>query len=306
MVKQTLYFGNPSRLSVENRQLKIQLSSSLPDGSDTIYRSIEDIGVIVIDSPQISITSSVISELIKAGAVIISCDSKHLPAGLMFNMAANSMQTEHYRYQIESTLPLRKRLWQQTVSAKIRNQGCLLNRLTNQQHRCMSVWAKKVKSGDRDNMEARAAAYYWKNLFNDNKGFRRHRYGDEPNSLLNYGYSILRAILCRGLVSSGLHPSIGIFHRNKYNPFCLADDVMEPYRPIVDKLVLEIIADTLNPSLENKEVKRRLLSIGTCDVKISGNTRPLMVAASETTASLVKCFRRESRIIRYPDFTHEE
>ena len=243
------------------------------------------------------------SELMSAGAVIVSCDNKHLPSGLMFNLDGNSTQTEHFKHQINSSLPLRKRLWQQTVTAKIHNQGCLLDRHTGEQHNCMHVWAKKVKSGDSDNLEARAAAYYWKNLFDSNKNFRRDRYGDDPNTLLNYGYAILRAVVCRSIVGSGLHPSIGIFHRNKYNAFCLADDIMEPYRPYVDKLVLDILHEFDNPSLENKDVKRCLLSIGTTDVKISNQTRPLMVAATETTASLVKCFKREAKQIKYPDIS---
>ena len=164
----------------------------------------------------------------------------------------------------------------------------------------MKVWASEVKSGDSDNMEARAAAYYWKNLF-PIEGFNRDRDGISPNNLLNYGYAILRAVVARGLVTSGLLPTLGIHHHNRYNAYCLADDIMEPYRPYVDELVYNIVASDMDCNVLNKDLKAKLLMIPTLDVVIVGKRSPLMVAVSQTTASLYKCFSGELRKIVYPE-----
>jgi CRISPR-associated protein Cas1 len=232
-------------------------------------------------------------------AAIVSCDSKHLPYGLMLPMSQHHAFTEKMYAQMESSEPLRKNLWQQTVAAKISNQAAVLKSLGIDAAN-MDYWASQVKSGDPDNYEARAAAYYWDNLFEQYDGFRRHRYGDAPNNLLNYGYAILRAIVARALVGSGLFTALGIHHKNKYNPYCLADDIMEPYRPYTDALVLEILKD--NPELEelSTPIKARLLSIATVDISIDKQTSPLMVGVQRTTASVRKCFEGESRKIIYP------
>ena len=166
----------------------------------------------------------------------------------------------------------------------------------------MRVWANDVRSGDATNLEARAAAYYWKCLFPNIPDFTRMRNGVSPNNLLNYGYAIVRAIIARALVAAGLLPTLGIHHHNRYNAYCLADDIMEPYRPYVDELVYHIVeqygADNL--SLTN-EIKTALLSIPTIDVVISGKRSPLMVGVTQTTASLYRCFSGEQRIIAYPE-----
>ena len=164
----------------------------------------------------------------------------------------------------------------------------------------MKVWASEVKSGDSDNMEARAAAYYWRNLFPID-GFTRDRDGISPNNLLNYGYAILRAVVARGLVSSGLLPTLGIHHHNRYNAYCLADDIMEPYRPYVDELVCQIVASGTDYKVLTKELRGKLLTIPTLEVVISGKRSPLMVAVGQTTASLYKCFSGELRKISYPE-----
>ena len=164
----------------------------------------------------------------------------------------------------------------------------------------MRIWAADVKSGDPDNLEARAAAYYWKNLF-EIEGFTRDREGIPPNNLLNYGYAILRAVVARGLVVSGLLPTLGIHHHNRYNAYCLADDIMEPYRPYVDDLVYGIVKSGRGYEVLTKEIKGRLLSIPTLDVVISGKRSPLMIAVGQTTASLYKCFSGELRRLSYPE-----
>ena len=164
----------------------------------------------------------------------------------------------------------------------------------------MQVWANDVRSGDPDNLEARAAVYYWKNLFGHTSGFVREREGVAPNNLLNYGYAVLRAVVARSLVASGLLPTLGIHHHNRYNAYCLADDIMEPYRPYVDRLVYDI-TEQYGVDVElSKDIKAELLTIPTLDVVIAGKRSPLMIASSQTTASLYKCFSGELRKIVYP------
>lgn len=297
MIKQTLYFGNPAYLSLKDRQLVIRL----PDKDQSITRPIEDIGVIVIDNKQITLTSGLIEALLANNCALITCDSSHLPVGLMLPLCGNTTQTERFRHQLSASLPLKKQLWQQTISQKIANQAQVLKVCFGVEVGNMLSWSKNVKSGDSDNLEARAAAYYWRNMFDDEEVFIRDREGEPPNNLLNYGYAILRAIVARGLVSSGLLPTLGIHHHNRYNAYCLADDIMEPYRPYVDELVVNIRKEFDNTDFLNKEIKKRLLSIPTIEVRINNHRRPLMVAVSETTASLYKCFSGELRKIAYPE-----
>jgi len=219
----------------------------------------------------------------------------------------HSEQSERFRNQINASLPLKKNLWQQTVTAKILNQAALLkeNGVTVQN---MLHWAKSVTSGDTQNHEARAAAYYWQNLFDvpdlpDGKtGFNRQQGGIPPNNLLNYGYAILRGITARAIVSSGMHPTLGIFHRNKYNAYCLADDIMEPYRPFVDLVVKDIVQTEDNIEELTVELKAQLLGVIAIDVMLDGKRSPLMVAMSRTTNSLYECFSGISRKILYPEY----
>ena len=150
-------------------------------------------------------------------------------------------------------------------------------------------------------MEARAAAYYWSSIFPHLDSFRRDRDGDPPNNLLNYGYAILRAVVARSLVISGLLPTLGIHHHNRYNAYCLADDVMEPYHPYVDGLVCEIMESGKDYSRLTTELKAKLLSLPVVEVGIQGRRSPLMVAVAQTTASLYKCFNGELRKIIYPE-----
>ena len=297
MIKQTLYFGNPAYLSLKDRQLVIRL----PDKDQSITRPIEDIGVIVIDNKQITLTSGLIEALLANNCALITCDSSHLPVGLMLPLCGNTKQSERFRHQLSASLPLKKQLWQQTISQKIANQAQVLKVCFGVEVGNMLSWSKNVKSGDSDNLEARAAAYYWRNMFDDEDVFIRDREGEPPNNLLNYGYAILRAIVARGLVGSGLLPTLGIHHHNRYNAYCLADDIMEPYRPYVDELVVNIRKEFDNTDFLDKEIKKRLLSIPTIEVRINNHRRPLMVAVSETTASLYKCFSGELRKIAYPE-----
>ena len=308
MIKKTLYFGNPAYLSLRDAQLVIKLpevvrNNTLPEHfkqKAEITKPIEDLGVVVLDNKQITVTSGVLEALLENNCAVITCDSKSMPVGLMLPLYGNTTQNERFRHQLDASLPLKKQLWQQTVKVKIENQSAVLKKCMGEEIRCMKVWASDVKSGDSENMEARAAAYYWKNLFPID-GFTRGRDGVPPNNLLNYGYAILRAVVARGLVSSGLLPTLGIHHHNRYNAYCLADDIMEPYRPYVDELVFQIVASGIDYEVLTKEIKGRLLTIPTLEVVISGKRSPLMVAVGQTTASLYKCFSGELRKISYPE-----
>lgn len=310
MIKRTLYFGNPAYLSLRNKQLIVKLpevekNDSIPnDLKKQAEKSIpiEDIGVVILDNKRITITQGVIEALLDNNSALITCNSERMPVGLMLPLSGNKTQTERFRDQINASLPLKKQLWQQTVQAKIRNQAYVLSSKNKTIIENMKAWATDVKSGDPDNYEARAAVYYWANLFSEIEGFSRYREGIPPNNLLNYGYAILRAIVARSLVASGLLPTFGIHHRNKYNAYCLADDIMEPYRPFVDKLVCDIVADAANIEELSQEIKFRLLNIPVLDVIIDEQRSPLMIAIGETTASLYKCFSGTLRKIKYPSF----
>jgi CRISPR-associated protein Cas1 len=309
MIKKTLCFSNPAYLSLRDRQLIIKMpevenAKNLLDNikkEAEITRPIEDIGVVVLDHKQITITTGVLDALLENNCAVITCDSRSMPVGLLLPLSGNTTQSERFRHQIEASLPLRKQLWQQTIQYKIRNQMMVLKQSSNAETKCMQRWINDVKSGDTDNQEARAAAYYWKNLFGHIDGFVRDREGISPNHLLNYGYAILRAVVARSLVASGLLPTFGIHHHNRYNAYCLADDIMEPYRPYVDKLVYDITNQYGEDIELSKDIKAELLSIPTLDVVIGGKRSPLMVGVSQTTASLYKCYSGELRKIAYPE-----
>ena len=298
MIKRVLYFGNPAYLKIKNDQLIIEQ----PNNPKTIEACIEDIGVVILDNPQITMSHAVVTRLLDNNAAIITCDDKHLPVGLMLPLEGNSLQSERFKDQIQATEPLKKQLWQQTIAAKIRNQALLLKHVGLDDTPIMR-WSKEVKSGDSNNTEAKAAVYYWRHIFSSKiPYFYRDRMGESPNNLLNYGYAILRGIVARGLVSSGLLPTLGIHHHNKYNAYCLADDIMEPYRPFVDKLVWDMVATDMPLDEMGKEHKQILLGISVMDIQFEDFKSPLMVGLQTTTASLAKCYAGESRKIIYPSF----
>ena len=297
MLKRTLFFGNPAYLSTKNEQMVV----TFPD-KEQEQRTvpIEDIAVVVMENQQITITNGLLEKLVNRGVAVINCNQQHLPIGMFLPLSGHTEQTERFRNQMNASVPLKKNLWQQTITAKILNQAALLKEngipVQNMLH-----WAKSVTSGDTQNHEAKAAAYYWQNLF-DIPDFNRQQGGIPPNNLLNYGYAILRGITARALVSSGMHPTFGIFHRNKYNAYCLADDIMEPYRPFVDLIVKDIIDTQDNIEELTTDIKKQLLEALAMDVMIDGKRSPLMVAMSRTTNSLYECFSGISRKILYPEY----
>lgn len=313
MIKKTLYFGNPAYLSLRQGQMVIRLpdivkNETLPERmkqQGEITKPVEDIGIVILDNRQITITQGLLEALLENNSAVITCDNRSMPVGLMLPLCGNTVQSERFRDQIDASLPLKKQLWQQTVKAKISNQAAVLSHWTGKETRCMKRWENDVRSGDSDNLEGRAAAYYWKSLFSDFenlKDFTRGRDGIFPNNMLNYGYAILRAIVARALVSSGMLPTLGIHHHNRYNAYCLADDIMEPYRPYVDELVYSLVKESGGQEIDlTRKIKAKLLSIPTTDVVISGKRSPLMVAVSQTTASLYRCFSGELRRIAYPE-----
>ena len=294
MIKRTIYIGNPAYLKLFQNQLLVQEPRSKERLGSV---PIEDIALLFLDHHQITITTQVITKLQGNNVAIITTDAHHMPFGLMLPFYGHSEYSERIKHQIQASEPLKKQLWKQTVKQKIKNQKGLLE-LFDKSTKNMDVYFENVKSGDTTNMEGIAAQHYWKYLFDD---FTRERFGGAPNNMLNFGYAILRSIVARALVSSGLLPVLGIFHKNKYNPYCLADDIMEPYRPFVDKMVYNYISNNPNPSEINREIKAYLLQIATQDVVIDDKVRPLMVAVTTTTASLYKCLSGEARLILYPE-----
>jgi len=296
MIKRTLYFGNPAYLSMKDSQLVVDK----PD-ADKVTIPIEDIGVVLLDNPQVTVTHPLLNALLNNNTAVVTCNEKHMPSGVLLPLEGNTLQSERYADQINASLPLKKQLWQQTVQAKIANQAALLQEL-GVDIEPMQYFQRSVRSGDPDNYEGRAAAFYWKCLFDGvvDGEFVRGRFEDDPNNLLNYGYAVLRAIVARSLVGSGLLPTLGIHHRNKYNAFCLADDIMEPYRPFVDRLVLSILKDFRDVTELTTEIKSKLLVIPAIDVIIDGKSSPLMIATQRTTASLNDCFEGCSRKLLYP------
>lgn len=305
MIKRTLYFGNPAYLSLKMKQIVIKMpqknDGDLPIGEDVVKTiPIEDTGIVILDNKQITITQGLMEALLENNCALITCDSKRMPTGLMLPLAGNTIQTERFKSQIEASLPLKKQLWQQTIEAKISNQAAVLKYVTGEPQNNMLKWAGSVKSGDSENMEARAAVYYWKTIFAD-EFFTRDNDSDGRNGLLDYGYAILRAIVARALVGAGLIPTLGIHHHNRYNAYCLADDIMEPYRPYVDKLVLDILEEDSCATI-SQSVKTKLLGLPVTEVIINEHRSPLMLAVSQTVSSLVKCYRGESRRLIYPEF----
>lgn len=305
MIKRTLCFSNPAYLSLKYAQLvvrfpeveKADMLQSIKDEAQ-ITIPIEDIGVVVLDHRQITITQALLAALLENNTAIITCNDRHLPIGLNLPLTGNSVQNERFRMQLDASLPLKKQLWQQTVQQKILNQAAVLSAQGIEQ-RNMQAWAKEVKSGDTENMEGRAAAYYWRNVFPQIPDFVRGQDELPPNNLLNYGYAILRALVARALVAAGLLPTLGIHHHNRYNAYCLADDIMEPYRPYVDKEVIRLTQMGEYNEI-TAEFKKELLALPVLEVTINGKRSPMMVAVQTTANSLVKCFAGEQRKLIYP------
>jgi len=299
MIKKTLYFGNPAYLKLKQAQLVVKRPDPRnPEREQERTVPIEDIGVVVLDHQQITISHGALTAFSEANVAVIVCGSDHMPLSLQLNLDGHHVQQEIFRYQLDSSVPLRKNLWMQVIQAKIRNQAAVLiaHGLPGE---ALLEYARNVRSGDPDNYEARAAAVYWRSVFPQSMAFFRRRDGQPPNNLLNYGYAILRAVVARSLVASGLLPTLGIHHHNRYNAYCLADDIMEPFRPAVDGLVVDLVCKGGHDlSVLSTELKGQLLQVPTLDVHMVGEKSPLMIAVQRTTASLARCFQgTEKRLV---------
>ena len=295
MLKRTLFISNPYYLSLKNKQLQV----SERGGMVLKTAPVEDIGFLVLDHPQISFSMKLVEELSEYNVATVFCNSKHMPSSMLLPLDAHHIQSELFRAQVAASEPLKKNLWKQTIEAKVKNQAALLDKLGKKSVQLKSI-AKTIKSGDSDNREGFAARIYWTALLG--KEFIRDRYGEPPNNFLNYGYIILRSAVARALAGSGLLATLGIHHRNRYNAFCLADDIMEPYRPYVDEIAYVLDEKYPGTFTLEKEHKAELLQLMVTDVTIGENKRPLMIALSQTTASLGRCFSGDARKIVYPEF----
>lgn len=290
MLKKSLLLENKASISTKNLQLVIKTEtreSTIP---------IEDIGYLVIDHPEIYLSIPALNLLIDNNTAVIICNTNHLPNGMFLNLNSHHIQQEIFKNQINVSAPLKKQLWQQTITEKITNQGILLQKITLKTNN-FDFLASKVLSGDSSNMEGVAANFYWKSFFEHN--FKRERFGDYPNNFLNYGYAILRAATARALSGSGLLNTLGIHHKSKYNAFALADDIMEPFPPIVDEKVAEIMQNYSEQEL-NTTIKAELLQILTRTVYFKEEKSPLMVALQKTASSLQQCYTGERKKIKYP------
>ena len=300
MIKRTICIENACFLKFSNEQMVVSYRhiKGMEDKPDKTV-PIEDLGMLVLEHQQISLTHYLLDKLVSANVAVITCNDTHHPTGLLMPLESNTLQSERFRAQIEASEPLKKQLWQQTVKAKISNQAAVIKKWEGKYNLLTSL-AASVRSGDEGNNEAVAAAHYWQNLFPPSWNFYRKRDGTAPNNLLNYGYAIVRAGMARAITGAGLLPTLGIFHRNRYNAYCLADDMMEPYRPYVDVVVRTIIDNTSAVATLTQELKVELLKIPTLDVLIDGDKSPLMVAMQRTAVSLARCYAGEQRKLLLP------
>lgn len=294
MIYRVIQITKPMHLSVKLRQLQLTDKET----GELAERPIEDLGVLVVEHPQVTWTHLLMQELMERNVAVVVCDARHMPSGLMLPLSGNTLQQERFAAQVNAGLPLKKQLWQQTIKAKVQNQAGMLESL-GKEGQALRYLARQVRSGDADNHEAQAAQRYWSQLFLHE--FRREREGDWPNPALNYGYAILRAATARALVAAGLLPTLGIHHHNRYNAYALADDIMEPYRPYVDSMVVEALE--IGHVELTKECRQFLLSTLHVDVLDDKGKGPLIVALHRTAQSLVRSYQTGECSISYPAFS---
>ena len=296
MLRKTVEFSTPgTRLSVKHSQLVVD-RPNLPRAT----LPIEDLGVVIVDDVRATYTQSVLYSLLEAGATLMVTDRDHLPAGMMLPLDAHHVQTERHRAQIEASAPVRKRTWQALVCAKIKQQATVLSHFAGDDAG-LARMARRVRSDDRDNLEAQAAQRYWPRLFG--KSFRRNREAEGVNALLNYGYAVVRAAVARAVVATGLIPSLGVHHRHRGNPFCLADDLLEPYRPYVDWRVRQMVGNGAEstPDLSVRRNRGALLSLLNETVRVGGRREPLLLGLHSSAASLCRTLTGGDRTLALPE-----
>jgi CRISPR-associated protein Cas1 len=284
----------PARLAVRNSLLVIRRASG-----EEVTMPLADLAVLVVSHPQVSYTQAVLAELVAQGGAFVACNPQHLPVGMLLPLDAHYVQTERFAVQVRASLPLRKRLWREIVRAKVRAQGLLLSAIHGNDTGLIAL-ATQVRSGDPSNIEAQASRRYWPALFAD-PAFRRNRDAQDQNRLLNYGYAILRAIVARAIAAAGLHPSLGLHHHNRYNSFCLADDLMEPFRPKVDGAVWGIVVKSGPAATLDRATKAALLQAITGRVTVQGESRTVFDAASIAASSLVAVLEKRAKRLILPE-----
>lgn len=286
--------AEPVRLNVSLDRLSIEREAKEP-----LTIPFDEVGVLVAAHRQVALTQAVLSRLMTHGGVYVACDEKSMPIGMMMPLTGHHLQAERFQQQAEVSLPTKKRLWQQLIEAKVKAQAGLLRDLYRDDAGLLAL-SEKVRSGDPDNIEGLASRRYWPVLFGD-PSFHRDRDAGDQNRLLNYGYAVLRATIARAICASGLHPSLGLHHHNRYDAFCLADDVMEPFRPLVDRVVVGIVSGQGPEAPLDRENKSALIGAIMGRYEIEGETRSLFDVAAKTTASLAKVFAGESKDLALPD-----
>jgi CRISP-associated protein Cas1 len=285
---------DPARLSVRTSLLVIERG-----GEPEVTVPLEEVAVLMLANPVITLTQPVLARLSESGAMVVICDTKRMPAAMMLPLEAHFVQGERFVKQAAASAPLQNRLWQSIVKAKISHQAKTLLGIRGHDAGLPEL-LPKVRSGDPSNVEGEAARRYWPVLFN-HPDFRRSRYGGGPNSLLNYGYAVLRAIIARGICAAGLHPSLGLHHHNRYDAFRLADDLMEPYRPIVDQVAASYCErNGLGAKLE-REAKALLLGALLNPVPMAGKSRTLFDSAQRTAGSLADVLAGKRRTLLLPE-----
>ena len=284
----------PARLSVRLSQLIIER-----DDKPEATVPLEDLAVLVVSHPCVSYTHAVLSGIIEAGGAFVVCDHRHMPIAMLLPIESHSTQAERFVRQTEASEPTKKRAWQQIIQAKVRAQGRLLKELHGDDRGLLHL-AGRVASGDSTNIESQASRRYWPVLFADEK-FKRDREADDQNRFLNYGYAVLRAIVARAVCAAGLHPSFGVHHHNRYDAFCLADDLMEPFRPTVDAAVVRWIAEHGSAGVLDREAKAALIGALTGRFDLDGESRTLFDIVARTASSLAAVFGGESKELLLPD-----
>jgi len=297
MIKRIVDISENAWLHVRQNQLIIER-----DGEEIGSLPVEDLGVLILEHPAIVVSQKAVIACQQQGAVIVFCDERRLPYSITLSVAeGHTLHSKIIREQIAATLPTKKRLWKQVIQYKIRYQHETLQSL-NKSSKAIERLAHLVKSGDSENHEAQAAQKYWRVLMGDE--FRRDKDADGINALLNYGYAIMRAMVARAIVGSGLHPALGLHHRNQYNGLCLADDLMEPFRPWVDRIAYHLATGQNEPVID-RNAKEAFLQLLGKTVRWRDKTMPLMVACHYLAANLKEALTGSEKSLVYPEWIED-
>lgn len=288
-------------LSADAARLRIKIERLIVsrEGQEDVAVPLDEVAVLIVAHREVVYTQAVLAEIAAHGGVFIACNGRSMPVGMMLPIEQHHLQAERFQHQARAAEPTKKRIWQQIVRAKVRAQARLLRELHDDDHG-LGALSGKVLSGDAKNVEAQAARRYWGALFGD-PAFRRYRDGPDQNRLLNYGYAVLRAQVSRAVCAAGLHPSLGVHHHNRYDAFCLSDDLMEPFRPIVDRAVVAVVATHGEEAPMDRPVKGLLIGALTGRFVLDNESRTLFDILTRTASSLAKIFMGEVKRLALPE-----